>query len=562
MRIQIGALLLSAAACCHAHDDPGVEPLGRPGAEYDSHNFEILGHVSREELGGSELIVSDEHTDTISISDLWGWTDPVTRDEYAIVTRSDSTAFVRITDPRNPLYLGSLPSENWNAFWRDVKTYGNYAFIVADEKAPPEKDEKHGMQVFDMTRLRDLDAPPDQWWSADALYQEFNAAHNVVINPETGTLAAVAASAGSFQFSAGFHYVDISDPLNPVSAGGGGEGYVHDAQIISYRGADEDHAGKEVAFAFNRTALSIYDTNDSTRLISRTEYEGAAYAHQGWVTDDHRFLLMNDESDEGRFGQPTRTHIWNIEDLDNPTHVGYHEHETEATDHNLYIHGDFAYLANYNAGMRILDISDIENANLKEVAYVDSRPDQDGTGYFGAWSTYPFFDSGTVIFSDTREGLIIGRLAIGESAGDFDQDGELDIDDVNELSQAIFDESIEERFDLNDDARVDIGDLEFWVHELKETAIGDANLDGVFGTGDLVDVFTTNEYEDAISENSTWESGDWNGDREFNSRDFLIAFQHRGFNPTANVLAVPEPATGFMSLMFLVTAALWLRSAR
>ena len=41
-------------------------------------------------------------------SDIWGWTDEMTGDEYAIVGLNCGTAFVRITDPSNPVALGFL----------------------------------------------------------------------------------------------------------------------------------------------------------------------------------------------------------------------------------------------------------------------------------------------------------------------------------------------------------------------------------------------------------------------------------------------------------------------
>ena len=65
-------------------------------------------------------------------SDLWGWTDPLTSKEYALVGRSNGTAFVDISDPVNPVYLGNLPTETVSSSWREVNVYGNYAFIVCD----------------------------------------------------------------------------------------------------------------------------------------------------------------------------------------------------------------------------------------------------------------------------------------------------------------------------------------------------------------------------------------------------------------------------------------------
>ena len=55
-------------------------------------------------------------------------------------------AFVDVTDPTHPVYLGNLPTQTGNSLWRDIKVYRNYAFIVSEASG-------HGMQVFDLTQL-------------------------------------------------------------------------------------------------------------------------------------------------------------------------------------------------------------------------------------------------------------------------------------------------------------------------------------------------------------------------------------------------------------------------
>ena len=68
------------------------------------------------------------------VNDIWGWTDPTTGREFAIVGRTDGTSFVEVTDPANPKYLGDLPMHQGARanIWRDMKVYKNHAFIVAD----------------------------------------------------------------------------------------------------------------------------------------------------------------------------------------------------------------------------------------------------------------------------------------------------------------------------------------------------------------------------------------------------------------------------------------------
>src|SRR5688572_31280984 len=43
-------------------------------------------------------------------NDVWGWTDSTTGKEYAIIGLSNGTAFVDISLPETPIFLGRLPA--------------------------------------------------------------------------------------------------------------------------------------------------------------------------------------------------------------------------------------------------------------------------------------------------------------------------------------------------------------------------------------------------------------------------------------------------------------------
>jgi choice-of-anchor B domain-containing protein len=336
-------------------------------------------------------------------NDIWGWTDPGNGREYALVGKTNGTAFVDVTEPTAPVYLGLLPSaqpvETFFSTWRDVKVYENHAFVVSEEPA-------HGMQVFDLTRLRGVTEP--QEWSADAHYPLFGGAHNVAIDEESGFAYAV----GSNTCSGGAHIVDIRDPKLPVFAGCDTEdGYTHDAQCTVYRGPDADHQGREVCFNSNEDTFTIVDVTDKLlpEQLSRTTYPNATYTHQGWLTEDQRHFLLGDELDEVEAGVPTTTYIFDVSDLDAPRFVRAHEASTPAIDHNLYVQGSRVYQANYRAGLRILDLNRVAEGRLREVAYFDVYPPDDAAEFNGAWSSYPFFPSGTIVVSGIEQGLFVLR---------------------------------------------------------------------------------------------------------------------------------------------------------
>ena len=373
------------------------------------------------------------------LNDIWGWTDPQDGKDYAIVGANDRTVFVDVSSPTAPRVLGTLPATGGaSTTWRDIKVYQNHAFVVADRSSrqvplPPD----HGMQVFDLTRLRGLTADPDRVFDNDALYSEFSSAHNIVINEATGFAYAVGVeSTGTGLPSTcnpkGFHAIDISTPTNPVFAACFSNaaqdatfvispGYTHDAQCVVYSGPDSDYTDKELCFAANEDEVTVFDVanKNAVSIISQVEYPSDAYTHQGWLTEDHRYFLVNDELDEFRGLVSTqRTMVFDMEDLDNPEFLFIYDSGITTIDHNLYTLDGFAYQANYEAGLRIIDLSNIENSTLTEAAFFDTYPQATTTSFNGMWSVYPYFASGNLIASDSNNGLFVLRAQANVLSGD------------------------------------------------------------------------------------------------------------------------------------------------
>ena len=143
----------------------------------------------------------------IMVNDIWGWTDPLTGIEYALVGRMDGMAFISLEDPARPVYVGQLlrPHLASVSAWRDVKVYADHAFVVADAAR------QHGLQVFDLRQLRDVAEPPVTF-EETARYDRIASAHNIVINEESGFAYAVGNSAGGETCGGGLHMIDIHDP--------------------------------------------------------------------------------------------------------------------------------------------------------------------------------------------------------------------------------------------------------------------------------------------------------------------------------------------------------------
>jgi choice-of-anchor B domain-containing protein len=339
-------------------------------------------------------------------NDLWGWTDPVTGTEWALMGRTNGTAFISLEDPTAPVYVGNLPTQTGNSSWRDIKVFDDHAFIVSDNNGA------HGIQVFDLTVLRTIMSPPVTFNPATDLtahYTGIGSAHNIAINEDTGFAYAVGSNSCG---GGGLHMVDINDPANPTFAGCySGDGYTHDVQCVVYQGIDAEHVGDEVCFASNEDTLTIVDVTDkgAPALLSRNPYAGSGYTHQGWLSPDQRFFLVDDELDHGQ-GEPRRTYVWYLADLESPTLLGdYAATGTRslAIDHNQYVRGDVAYQSNYAAGLSVLRIDDPATAGLTDIGFFDTRPEHDNAQFSGTWSNYPYFASGILIVSDINRGLFV-----------------------------------------------------------------------------------------------------------------------------------------------------------
>ncbi len=377
---------------------------------FTCNNVELVSHVPVAGLGGDR---------GAWVNDVWGWTDPEQQRDYALVARRDGTSFVDLTDPSAPRLVGTMSRTAGSppSVWRDIKVLGHHAYIVADGAGD------HGMQVFDLHRLRDAGQSPVAF-TPDTTYHGIASAHNVVADTATGYLYVVGSNSGGETCGGGLHIVDARNPEQLRFAGcyhspgvNNSRGYTHDAQCLVYAGPDSRYRGREICVAANETEINISDVSDKSNpvLIGRNSYPDVAYAHQGWFDEAQRYFYMNDEGDElAGLVEGTRTIIWDLSELDDPVVAGMYIGPVRSSDHNLYVVGDRVYESNYGSGLRVLDISD--RTRPREIGFFDSAPFNDnGPGHSaaqsGAWSNYPFFKSGVVVFTSVREGLFVIRVA-------------------------------------------------------------------------------------------------------------------------------------------------------
>ncbi len=339
-------------------------------------------------------------------NDVWGWTDPASGREFALFGRSDGTAFVEVSDPNAPVFVGELPPHGAASEWRDIKVYADHALIVSEADG-------HGLQVLDLAQLLSVATPPVTF-AETAHDASFGNAHNIAVNETTGYAYVV----GSDVCAGGLHILDVSAPAAPTVAGCfDADGYTHDVQCVVYTGPDPGYLGREICFAANEDTLTIVDVTSKAApvLVSRTTYAGAGYVHQGWLTEDQAWFLLGDEFDEIQNGHNARTYVVDVTDLEAPVVAAAYTGPLPVIDHNEYVLGSILYQANYAAGLRLVDLTGIASGDLCELGYMDFHPADDSRGFVGSWSVYPFFPSGTVVVGDMK-GLGIARPDLASAA--------------------------------------------------------------------------------------------------------------------------------------------------
>lgn len=409
------------------NQDDGVASLPvREGPFPDTENMRFLGQIAPDDLGA--LPVPGVWAKG-QMNDIWGWTSPA-GEEYALASNTGGVAFVRVTDPENPVFLGRVESQdplNFGNIWGDGATFGNFAYFTTEIVFEDEEgnivdgSEITGVDLSGLDGLGpalspDTDLPLPTFTFSGGGYQS---GHNIYINEETGFayVAGVRLEPGAANNACGEDEPDRfntliydlnTDPTNPDVAACVPNKGEHEFYTVNYTGPDPDHQGKEIAFVFDGRDrespegqkiggfTEIWDVTDKNNIevISRFRVPELVFSHDGWTTEEQDFLFIGDEIDElvkagwaftSDFAQPvddptnkpqTGTYIMDIRDLDNPVLVERFTDGTVGLDHNGLVKDDKLYIASYTSGTRVLEIERDQNGDvsLSPFAHMDTEP--------------------------------------------------------------------------------------------------------------------------------------------------------------------------------------------
>lgn len=314
------------------------------------------------------------------LSNLWGYADEI-GNEYALVgvngdggtPDSGGISVVDVTDPANPVevFFSSGP----NSIWREIKTFGNYAYMTTEAQA--------GLYIIDLTPLPS-GTPTVTLFNGNG----WDTSHSLFID-ENGRLYLH----GSNRGAGGVIMYDLTqDPLNPVEVGEFDQWYCHD----SYARGDTLYAAH-----INDGFFSIVDVSDPANpVLLGTQTTPNNFTHNTWLDDSGDYLYTTDEKPNSYIGAYDVSDPTDIQEVDRlQTSPG-----SNAVAHNTYWLDHYVIQSYYTEGVSIYDVT--LPSNMIEVGHYDTSPFT-GSGFNGAWGVFPYLPSGNLLVSDIEGGLYI-----------------------------------------------------------------------------------------------------------------------------------------------------------
>ena len=308
-------------------------------------------------------------------SDIWGWADGI-GNEYALVGLNNGFSVVNVTTPTNPVeefFISDI-----NSTWRDVKTFGHYAYVTTEANA--------GLLIVDLSDMSGNTYFHQTIFNGNNSSTEFTAAHNLYID-ENGVAYIFGASSNSGSSPAdGAIFLDVAtNPIDPSYLGEWNDFYIHDGMV---RG-DTMYVG-----CINEGELYIVDVSNKNnpQNLGHTTTPNS-FTHNAWVSNDGNYVFTTDEQSDAYVGSYNITDMNNIQEVDRiQSNPG-----SNSIPHNAHVDGNFLITSWYRDGTVVHDIT--YPNNMIEVANYDSYAGS-GDGFDGCWGTYPFLPSGNIISSD------------------------------------------------------------------------------------------------------------------------------------------------------------------
>ncbi len=332
--------------------------------------------------------VSPPHNPPWHYAACWGYVAPNGR-EYAILGCATGTQIVDITDSANvsEVYYSpatiNLNSPDQGNIWREMKVYSHYLYVVSEA-------DTSGIEIFDLVNL-----PNSVRYVGKFFVPGHRKTHSI---SQSGPYLYL--NGANIAFGQGTTILDLTNPEQPVKRGAWNVEYVHDSRTVN-----------DTLFTsnINNGKLAIFNVanKDSVKFITSFQTVPNPFTHNSAVTKDRKYIFTTDETSN----PPGKLKVWNIENIFNPVFITSWQPTgiTNTIVHNVEIYGDTAVIAHYQAGVRVLNISN--PAAPVEVAWYDTYPGNNTNGFAGCWGVYKF-PSGKIIGSDMNTGLYVLKMGV------------------------------------------------------------------------------------------------------------------------------------------------------
>jgi len=309
-----------------------------------------------------------------TLNDIWGYSSG--GNEYALVGLTDGFSVVDVTNPNNVVQVQT--QNGINSTWRDIKTWGNYAYVS--------NESGNGVEIFDLSGLPG--SMTNSFWTGNGNVN-FQSAHNLYID-EFGIMYVFGANYGV----GGAIMADVAaNPTNPPVVGVYNTRYCHDG-----------YARNNILYTseINNGIFSIVDvTNKSNTVVLATQSTTNNFTHNAWLSDNGDYLFTTDETGGSEVGSYDISNINNIQRID-----GHFSSLSNGTvPHNTHVLDDCLITSWYTDGVTVVDAK--VPSILVEVGYYDTYPQGSGGSFGGCWGAYPFLPSGNILASDQSNGLFV-----------------------------------------------------------------------------------------------------------------------------------------------------------
>ena len=294
----------------------------------------------------------------------WGYTAP-DGTQYALMGASYGIAVVNVSEMS---VVGMIPSPQCGV--RELKTYRHYVYAVSDCPTSTE-----GLMIIDLSFL------PDSLHLVGSFGQ--GRSHCISVDTARGFCYLVVNYGG-------FRVLSLANPEAPTVVATVSTGNIHDMTAFN----DTVYVAEGTKRSF-----SIWDMTEKTdpRLLARVGIPNGGYVHNIWPTANRSHLVTTEET------ALKTVKIWNRADLSNIHLVGEYLGSSLLA-HNAHVEGNLLYIAHYQSGVSVLDIS--EPSCPTEMDVFDTFEPSDQPTFNGCWGVYPHTGGSGLVYASNKDGRL------------------------------------------------------------------------------------------------------------------------------------------------------------